>query len=242
MSVLLLRITRRPWKAFLSVDRSVGICCSFTRTIAWSALCVTKLTPDAEPCMDRASYSLTADTADHLAGHSLHHTTASTDGIKQMHGTMLCLVLCYSSAYLLDTMCSCSDVVQQVACQMVSCVCCQAVAVAAEPCMARASYSLTADTADHLAGHLLHHTTASTDGIKQMHGTMLCIMLCYSSAHLLDTVCSCSDVVQQVACQMVSCVCCQAVAGCVLTRYCIRCHSNNLGVCPDCTTKCQQRR
>ena len=111
----------------------------------------------------------------------------------------------------------------------------------AEPCTDRASYSLTADTADHLAGRLLHHTTASTDNITQMHGTMLCLVLCYSSACLLDTMSACSDVVQQLACCMVSCVCCQAVAGSVLVRCCIRCQSNNSVVCPDCTTECQQR-
>ncbi|DBA83421.1 TPA: hypothetical protein ACH3X2_006558 [Trebouxia sp. C0005] len=51
---------------------------------------VTKLTPVAEPCTNRASYSLTADTAAHLAGRLLHHTTASAHGVTQMHG------LCYA--------------------------------------------------------------------------------------------------------------------------------------------------
>ena len=109
----------------------------------------------------------------------------------------------------------------------------------AKPCTDRASHSLTSDTADDLAGRLLHHTTAITDGIKQMHGTVLCLVLCYSSAYLLHTMSACSDVVQQLACCMVSCVCCQAVAGSVLVRCCISCQHDNSVVCPDCTTECQ---
>ncbi len=74
---------------------------------------VITLTSDAKPCTDRASYSLRAERANDLAGRLLHHTTASTDGIKQMHGSMPCLVLCYIFVCLLDR---CSDVLQQVAC------------------------------------------------------------------------------------------------------------------------------
>ena len=57
--------------------------------------------------------------------------------------------------------------------------------------------SLRAERANDLAGRLLHHTTASTDGMEQMHGTMQCLVLCYSFVCLLDL---CSDVLQQVAC------------------------------------------
>jgi len=49
---------------------------------------VIRMTPDAAPGEDTASYSLAANTADHLTGHLLHNITARTHGIKQIRGTI----------------------------------------------------------------------------------------------------------------------------------------------------------
>ena len=56
--------------------------------------------------------------------------------------------------------------------------------------------------------------------------------------HLLNTICACSGVVQQVTCQMVSCICCQAIAGSVHARFCIRCQLGDTE-CRPCYGACE---